>query len=519
MNNLAVQMLTAISFLYGAQCAPIGRPPNKAQTPQYPVLPKVRPEARQKKGFGFAYEPPKNNAPSLYAQGIVGKPQGDGLGGYEAPKAKPTLYSLGYTGQKKYAVPKAKPSLYSQGYGLNASKSIEQYKSPMPSAPYVAPQEPPIALAENTQTAISSFGIFAGIGVVTSFVLLGLWTQEKSRSAEESLLSEDEAQLRNARGGGRLRNGLLVLSLGGLFSCYCGILAPSAVAVREPDLQEPSTLAAFAQPAARLRQARPSWQPVLPSQAMMTRTSGLLRAEAAVAEAPAKAEVAAVPAKEEARAWIDAFLARSSGGGAAAAASAPSGGGGGAGGPIQELLKKTWEDREKAGVELAQFYVKAKRHIKAQGADVAEGTYGVRCSGLIQWDNGCYSSESLAFAPDSNEKVAFGGDFELAKARMSPEEAKAWREEYRAKFAPRGNAATQEELKKVFEKRQEAKIDIASIPIKALRQITAQGADVPADTTGLLEGTLIRWDNGQYSDNLRRSQDFEVARPREAYAP
>merc|ERR1719161_150300 len=148
---------------------------------------------------------------------------------------------------------------------------------------------------------------------------------------------------------------------------------------------------------------------------MMTgRTSGFLRAEAAVAEAPAK---------EEARAWIDAFVARSSGGGAAAS---PSGGGGGAGGPIQELLKKTWEDREKAGVELAQFYVKAKRHIKAQGADVAEGTYGIRCSGLIQWDNGCYSSESLAFAPDSNEKVTFGGDFELAKARMSPEEAKAW---------------------------------------------------------------------------------------------
>jgi hypothetical protein len=214
----------------------------------------------------------------------------------------------------------------------------------------------------------------------------------------------------------------------------------------------------------------------------------------------------------EVKAWIDAYKART---GAASsegpAAASPSAGNAGAGG-VQGILKAAWQAREERGVQLAQFYVRAKRDIKDQGADVPEGTYGIRCSGLIQWDNGDYSSETSVYTPDS--KLAFGLDFELAKARMSETEARAWREDYRSKFSPRGQEASQEELKKVYEERQKAEI-LANIPVKALRQINEQGANVPADTMGMLEGTLIRWDNGAYSDNLRRSQDFEVSRPLE----
>jgi len=63
------------------------------------------------------------------------------------------------------------------------------------------------------------------------------------------------------------------------------------------------------------------------------------------------------------------------------------------------------------------------------------------------------------------------------------------------------SSKAQEKLKALWESRSD---DFASFPVKALRPITVQGANVPAGATGSLKGGLIRWDDGFFSEDRTR---------------
>jgi len=63
------------------------------------------------------------------------------------------------------------------------------------------------------------------------------------------------------------------------------------------------------------------------------------------------------------------------------------------------------------------------------------------------------------------------------------------------------SSKAQEKLKALWESRSD---DFASFPVKALRPITVQGANVPAGATGSLKGGLIRWDDGFFSEDKTR---------------
>jgi hypothetical protein len=71
----------------------------------------------------------------------------------------------------------------------------------------------------------------------------------------------------------------------------------------------------------------------------------------------------------------------------------------------------------------------------------------------------------------------------------------------------------QEKLKKVSVRREKTSQG-ARFPVKALRRITAQGADVPVGTSGTIEAGLIRWDDGSFSED-QTVQCLAGYRPRE----
>jgi hypothetical protein len=58
----------------------------------------------------------------------------------------------------------------------------------------------------------------------------------------------------------------------------------------------------------------------------------------------------------------------------------------------------------------------------------------------------------------------------------------------------------------------------AVFPVKAIKTCVANGANVPEGTLGTLEGTIITWDNGEYTVDAKRFVDYEILKKDEVEA-
>jgi hypothetical protein len=80
-----------------------------------------------------------------------------------------------------------------------------------------------------------------------------------------------------------------------------------------------------------------------------------------------------------------------------------------ASGNSQEDLRKMWTDREDNGLAMARYPVMAVRLIKADGAEVPQGSVGTLEGGLIRWEDGLYTASAVV-----------GRDFQIDKRTGPP---------------------------------------------------------------------------------------------------
>jgi hypothetical protein len=71
-------------------------------------------------------------------------------------------------------------------------------------------------------------------------------------------------------------------------------------------------------------------------------------------------------------------------------------------------------------------------------------------------------------------------------------------------------APGQADLKEKFEMRKGLDIQLAQFRVEAIRDISAEGANVPKGTLGTMEARLVAWDNGMYSTDMGRGIDWAI---------